>query len=327
MTLNDLLAALQSDLGYDAIPSAVVTTRLTRFLNDGYRQLLSLPEMLPLRLANVTFTSLAAIKNYGVPQNIVQISHLVDTTSAIRLRLMTLDEFRTIDPQENSSGTPTHYIPIGLHPVQRDPDRSSIYVTSVSPLDITQTLTVRTMRNVDNIDTDTHLATVTLAGTTPVLVDVFVDAIQSLQLSAPCVGSVQLYDSNTLLTPEHRLASIQAPNLTVQYLGIRLWPTPSDARIYQLDGTLSIQDLSTTNTIPLVPEDFQDILADFGRMREYEYRDDSRFAMAQAGYTEKLKSLRDRINFPPDYRPRVGRLHDRSNNLDHNGVAFPSGRW
>jgi hypothetical protein len=30
MTLSDLLAAVSQDLGYDAIPSAVVTARLTR---------------------------------------------------------------------------------------------------------------------------------------------------------------------------------------------------------------------------------------------------------------------------------------------------------
>ena len=130
MTLTDLLSALQSDLGYEAIPSASVTTRLTRFLNEGLRHLLSMPELAPLRLNSIPFASTAGQKVYGLPQVLVQIHQIVDSTSGTRLRLMTLDEFRTIDPQETASGTPTHYVPVGLHPVQRQPDHSDVWAVS-----------------------------------------------------------------------------------------------------------------------------------------------------------------------------------------------------
>jgi hypothetical protein len=62
-------------------------------------------------------------------------------------------------------------------------------------------------------------------------------------------------------------------------------------------------------------------------MREYEYRDDSRFPMAQLRYEQKLKQMRNRLMDPSDYRPRVGRVGVRGNNLDANGVNYPSGRW
>jgi hypothetical protein len=87
-------------------------------------------------------------------------------------------------------------------------------------------------------------------------------------------------------------------------------------------------DLTQPSDNSLIPADFEYILTDFARIREYEYRDDpSRAQTARAQYEWKLKYLRDRLMNAPDYRPRVGRLIDRSNNLDHDGVNFPAGRW
>jgi len=327
MTLTDLLTALYSDCGYDAVPSASVTARLTRYVSEAYHHILSLSEMSPLRESTLTFTSLPGVKIYGLPQSLVQVAQIVDSTSAIRLRSMTQDEFRAIDPQETASGRPTHYIPSGLHPVQRDPNQSDIWVQSGSPLDTTQTCTVSLVRNADTIDSETRTLTVTLNGTTPVHIIDFVASIQQMWLSAPAAGAVGLYDSGTVLTPLHRLNTIQPGSLTVQYLGIRLWPTPAGTYLYNVDGDLSMADLSTANPFPVIPVDFQLVLADFARMREMEYRSDDRYQFAQARYMEKLKNLRDRICDPPDYKPRVGKLSVRGNNLDANGVNYPSGRW
>lgn len=323
-TLADLLAALASDLGYEAIPSVPVTTRLTRYLNEGYRHLLSMSELSPLRLSRITFTSAPGQTLYGVPQALVQIHHIVDPTSAIRLRLMTLDEFRTIDPQSISSGTPTHYIPVGLHPVQRDPSHTDVWAASDAAADTTQTVTIWGVSQVDALDTSVvHTTGQALQGLTPVLVATGLIAIQKAIVHPATTGSVSLFDSNVVATA-HRLAWIPVGSTTIQYQGIRLWPTPADTREYQVDGELTLTDLVASYESSLLPTDFEYILTDYARMREYEYRDDSRAPLAAARYAQKLQQFRNRIMNPPDYRPRVGRFVDRGSNL---GPYFPSGRF
>jgi hypothetical protein len=330
MTLTDLLDALYSDLGYEAIPSTTVTKRLTKYLNDGYRHLMSMPELSPLRMGVVSFASEPGRTLYGVPQSLVQINAITDPTGGVRLRLMTLDEFRAIDPQEHASGTPTHYIPAGFHPVQRQPNHTPVYAVSSNALDTTQVITMDAVLNYDNVDAASYRYTVTLNGLVPVLVAPSIEAVQRITMTPATTpttgGTVHFYDV-AVPDPAHRIGTIPAGQTTMQYLGIRLWPTPSDARLYHVDGNLTLSDMLQANESSLLPVDFQDILTDFARMREYEYRDDSRYAMAVQGYQQKLKYLRDRVMNPADYRPRVGRLVDRANNLDHDGVHFPAGRW
>jgi hypothetical protein len=287
-----------------------------------------MPELAPLRIGTVKFTSNPGQTVYGVPQVLVQIEQLVNATSATRLRLMTADEFRAIDPQEVSSGTPTHYVPYGVGPALRLPDRTGLWASDRLPLLATPvTITVRGVGGDDYFPFPPASALVT--GDTRVKVGNHNDysLIQDVQLDHAVAdegSAIMLFDA---ALGGHLLASIVQGQTTVSYTLIRLWPTPSATDQYVADGPIVLADLSASVPVPVIPPDFQDILADFARMREYEYRDDSRYAMAQNGYREKLKYLRERICNPPDYRPRVGRLRDRSNNLDHDGVNFPVGRW
>jgi hypothetical protein len=149
--------------------------------------------------------------------------------------------------------------------------------------------------------------------------------IQTVNLNQTALGTVQFFDVPVPdpLHLEHRLLTLNPGTRTVQYVGIRLWPTPAGVYTYHIDGDLSIVDLSVVG-LPILPEDFQFILADYARMREYEYRDDSRFPMAQMRYEQKLKQMRNRIIDPPDFRPRCGSIPDRSSNLSGD---FPPGRW
>jgi hypothetical protein len=442
MTLTDLLAALYSDLGYDAVPA--VTTRLTRYLNEGHRHLLSMPELAPLRRGRIPCVSEPTRSVYGWPSAFVSVESVTDETRGVRLQRMPLDVVRTRDPQSTASGTPTHYIPLGYGPIQRDLFQTGIpqpaaptvvntgigsgtypavprdyavlfytdngttprtvysnqsaivaftpsgtgtaasisrppllnvgethwavlasadhetfhelttlpiattyiddvilttdydtypivtlgglWVVSSSAADTAQTVT---LWGVDRQGRPRPPQTVTLAGQTQVQVGTETDylAVQQWELSAPATGMVTL-DENTAEPPLYHLGHIAIGDTSVQYERLRLWPTPSEVSTYQVDGPLVIRDLSRTYDVPLLPADFHALLTDFGRMREYEYRDDTRAAMAAAGFTQKLKALRDRIVDPPDYRPRVGRLPDRHTNLDGaGGVLYPPGRW
>jgi hypothetical protein len=328
MTLADLLAAVAADVGYDAIPSAVVTARLTRYLNEGLRHILSMNEMGPLRSNTLTFSSVAGQKTYGLPQAFVSIDQMVDTTNNIRLRLMTQDQFRTIDPQEVSSGTPTHYVPLGYGPLGREPDQTGLWVVSNEPADTTQVVTVTGLIAAPIVGlttggTPTGPISATLNGTTRVQVGFHLDyvAVQTLTLNTATAGFVVLFDA---AVGGHPLALIQIGQKTVQYVQLRLWPTPAGVYTYQVDGPMLISELTATSDIPILPADFQFMLTDYARMREYEYRDDSRAAVARAQFQEKLKYLRDRLIDPPDFRPRVGRIPDRSSNL---GSFYPPGRF
>lgn len=328
MDLVDLLNALIADLGYlQNDLTGQVATRLTRYVNEGYRHILTMSEFAPLRSQTLPFTSEANRKVYGFPSAFVQIDQIVDTTNSIRLRLLTADQFRVIDPQETASGTPTHYVPLGYGPLSRDiPVPSPLYVVTTNLL-VTESFDITAIRSGGY---QTPFLSVALSGTTRVQAGTFSDfiAVSRFQLSTNLVtgGPVQLWDA---AVGGNLLSSIPPGFPTVQYQQIRLWPTPSDAYQYQIDGTAVITELrpvssSTFNDIPLLPEDFHTILADYARMREYEFRDDSRAALAMAQYQAKLKMMRDRIMDPPDYRPRVGRIPDRTSNL---GPWFPTGRW
>jgi hypothetical protein len=251
---------------------------------------------------------------------------MVDTTNNIRLRLMTQDQFRTIDPQEVSSGTPTHYVPWGYGALRHELSSTgtNLWVASTSAADTTQHAHL-VAAFVSGTDIGVGYPDAPLAGLTRVACGNAAITIQQFQLDAIAVGFVSLFDA---AVGGNTLSTIPPGFLNVQYEQIRLWPTPAGAYAYQVDGPLVVADFGPNSTIetatPVIPADFQYILADYARMREYEYRDDSRFPMAQLRYQEKLKELRNRIMDPPDFRPRVGRVPDRSSNL---GSYYPPGRW
>jgi hypothetical protein len=234
---------------------------------------------------------------------------------------MTLDQLRAIDPQEVSSGTPTHYVPMGLSPVVSDPQITGLWaqeVTTIAPTNRTVTLF-----GILNSGLAVTRDTVTLVGTTVTRIGSNSDyvAVQQFEVDSNVGGFIRLLDA---AVGGRTLGVIAIGEYSSHYQRIRLWPTPSAADQYLIDGSTNLVDLAGTTDVPLLPLDFQDILTDFARMREMEYRDDSRYAMAKAAYQEKLKYLRERIMNPPDYRPRVGRIPDRSSNLSG---YFPPGRW
>ena len=59
MVLSQLLTAAFSDLGYPATPPQDVIDRITRYINEGYRNVLRTPGLQPLRFATLTVNSTA----------------------------------------------------------------------------------------------------------------------------------------------------------------------------------------------------------------------------------------------------------------------------
>jgi hypothetical protein len=317
MTLADLLTALYGDLGYAASPDAAVTTRLTRFLNDGYQSLLRIPGYAPLRFKTISMASVAAQKLYGISPGAVRVLGMSDQTNNQPVLEMSLGTFRRVDPQELVTGVPTHRIPMGFQPVARQPATSGVWVVS-------STADTATVRLVGQTSTgETAVQTATINGTTRVQVGSLATlvGIESWSISAAAAGAVSLYDASSA---GNLLATIPIGQTSVQYLSIRLWPTPSDAYTYAVDVETTMPQLTNATDVPVVPTDFHPMLVEYGRMREYEYRADERYPVAFNAFQANLKALTVRLWNTPDYLPVAGSSPNTPNNL---GPWYPTGRW
>lgn len=102
-----------------------------------------------------------------------------------------------------------------------------------------------------------------------------------------------------------------------------LWPTPSAVITYTLDITSPITELSADADVPLLPDDFHDLLIDFAELQELTKQDDAqRWSIVRQRATKGEADLRSWVVAHPDYRPfqtdHVGRSRI--------GSMFPSDR-
>lgn len=322
MTFAELKAQCYRDTGYQASPPSDVVTRFAAWINEGHRHLLRLPSMTELRQGTLSFSSVANQPIYGMPQAFERMDALMQVSNNIRLRMLTRDQYRLVDPGERSNGTPYCWVPVGLVPVLLQPAALPIYAVSTSGSDTTQTV------NLIGITSDGDMQgqkTAALNGLTRVQVGTFTDytTVISWTLTAACAGDVDLYDA---VTAGNLLARIPAGATSVQYQGIRLWPTPGAALLYTVDGQFEIPTLVNDNDVPLTPPSYHDLFSAYGRMREYERTNDPRYDKAQAEYELGVQKLRSFVEFPPDYHPVAGSALSgfRWTNL---GSWYPGDGW
>src|SRR5690348_1629876 len=98
MYLGALLLALYVYLGYRSSPDTAITTRLTRYLNEGHAHLLRLPSCRSLRQGTLTFDSVADQTTYGLPSAFETIDRIVQESNNIHLSAKTIDWYRRLDP-------------------------------------------------------------------------------------------------------------------------------------------------------------------------------------------------------------------------------------
>lgn len=323
MNLGDLLLALYDDLGYRSSPDTAITTRLTRYVNEGHAHVLRLPASRSLRQGTLTFASVADQPTYGLPSAFETIDRMVQESNNIRLIAQSLDWFRRLDPGERSNGTPYVWIDLGLQPVMQQPASTGLWVVSTAAGD---TATVRITAVRANGDPQAE-ATVSLNGTTRAQLGSVTDytLITRWEVGSTCTGVVSLYDAST---SGHELARIPIGQTTVQYQQIRLFPTPAAAVTYTVDGLLVIPDLVNNVDTPRLPILFHDMLAVYARMREYARLGDSdRYPVALQEWTTWLGRLTAYLDYPPDYRPRAGYLGEASRWSNLPGGWFPADGW
>jgi len=329
MTLTELLLSCKADLGYGTIPtlSDETGTRLTRYINDGYRQIMRLPGFEMLRFQTHSFSTKPGLAYYSAGAA-EQIYAVVSAVSQQRLTEMSRDSYRSIDPSETVSGTPWAWVPDGFH-IQSRPTTDYLYALSGDAVDTTQHLT-GTFIAVDNSyrSFDIQLNGKTSVNLTPDMVNIPAPKeLLTMQLSAPCVGTVVIVD--VVITPPalptEWIAAILPGRLSTQIIRMRFWPTPTDSLQYNADVQLPMAVLVASTDVPVLPVDFHNLLSDYAKMREYELRGDDRFEQSAALYNDGLKALKNRVTNSPDYRPVAGKYRvSPGSNL---GPYYPGGRW
>ena len=285
MTFLELLQDTYRRTNKPTTPDTETQTRIKAFVNQRHRSLLTMPGIDQFRDSTSTFTNTSAVARVALPQALSRIKAVMDTSNNRRITERSLDWLRTVDPQQ-TSGTPTTYVPKGYEAVAAQPaDASQIWVKSSSASD-TGTAYIQGIRT-GGIQGS---SSVTMTGTTAVQIGSFSDWIEitKFYVSSAAVGSITLHEDSGVGT---ELAQITIGRLRPYYFVVLLWPTPSSAITYTIDYTREILDLVNDTDEPYLPPDYHDLLSIGARMDEYEKMDDSRFASAKAAWKEKYESL------------------------------------
>jgi hypothetical protein len=326
MTLSELLAGVYEETGYQSSPAPAVVTRLTRWLNEGLRAILAEPGL--SRLADsdspLTVSSLASTARVVVPEAVARILSITERTNDVTLRTMSLQDYRLLDPDATSTtGTPSHYVPIGKVAVAVQPsDASELFVKSTSAADTTQTVYLK------GLITGGYMrsASVTLTGTTAVSLSTAITTwieVTDIYMGASAAGTVTLLEDSGAGT---ELARITIGAVRPRYYAFYLWPTPASAITYYVDYRRELVDLANPTDEPALPTDFHPMLVAYAVLREREQKDDTeRLLIARKRYSEwlsKLKYYTQALSgeIPVSGRhPRIGR--------SRLGAYYPADVW
>lgn len=324
MTFADILADLYEDTGYAAAPAAAVVARYKKYVNQTIREIVGKPGMSRLLDSDgpYTFASVASQARYVLPEAVSRIKTITERTNDQRLTLMTLDEYRALDPDATAqTGTPERYVPIGRTGVAVQPaNASEIFIKSTAAGDTGTAY-------LEGIITGGYMRqlSVTMTGTTAVSFSAAVASFIELTdfyLSANAVGTVTLHEDSGAGT---ELARITIGQKRPRYYGIYLWPTPAAVVTYYVDYRRRTIELVNDTDEPPFDEDYHWVVSAGARKLIFHKKDDSRYDEAKADFDRGFKDLRNDVLWPADYDPGYpGEVSDGGSNL---GPHYPAGRW
>ncbi len=323
MTFAQILADSYRRLRYASSPDAAVVTRIKAMVNETHEELLARPGMSPLLYGSMTVASEADRPRYGL-SGVAQVRSVTETTNDQALPMRSLAWYRATNPDPASNtGVPEFVIPLGIVAVEQVPavTGTGLWAVSSSASDTVPTVTIDAIR----VNGYPHSpSATTLTGTTRVQIGTLTDYIDvtQFQLSAACVGDIRLYDA---ASSGNVLAVIPRGQTTSRYWGFILTPTPSDAVTYTADVEREVQTLTADTDEPLLPPRFHRLLAMGARLKEYEYLQDDRRAIAEQEYVVGVHQMHYAVTCPQDYIAVPGGQTDHvGSNL---GPWFPAGRW
>ncbi len=149
--------------------------------------------------------------------------------------------------------------------------------------------------------------TQTLTGITRVAIGTFTDYVdvQSLQLATVAIGLVSFYDA---AAAGNLLAQIPIGATYPRYYRVQLFPVPSSAITYYVDGQYNIPTLDDNDDIPMLPDEFHDLLADYARKREYQRTGDTeRMIASQESWDLGVNRLKFAVGSSPADTRVIGR--------------------
>lgn len=287
MTRSDLLTSLARRTNKNTTLDTATQNRLVDFLNERQRRILSIPGAQHLRDTTLTFTSVSGQADYTFP-NVARVRYLADTTNDRTLYELSESNWRQIDP-DPQSGTAEAFIWRGRRATAKQPsDASSIFIKSTSASDtntvyLEGAITGGYQRSVSQTMTGVTAVDVASSISTWIRVD-------KLYLSTAAVGTITLHEDSGVGT---ELARITIGSTSTDYIGITLWPVPSDsATSYRLDVERPTPTLAQSNDVPVLPDDFHDLLLLGALMDEYQHMADERYAVASDEYRRRESQFR-----------------------------------
>jgi hypothetical protein len=293
MNLTDCLSDLYSFFHYTTTPPAAVTTRLTRFLNDVQREILTKPGLLRLRDSVTPITATANVARSGLPPIVSRINGITDRTNNRPLYETTVQAIRRLDPaQVNSSAAPECWAPAGYVEVQFQPAAggSGLWAVSSSAADTTQTAYIETV----TVGGYPYRDTKALNGATRVQFGAVVRTdhieVTRFYIGATAAGYISLFNAAAAGT---ELARIEPGKTFARYDAVEWFPMASaDATLY-CDFTRTITNLVNAFDEPLLPDDFHKVVVDGAMQAECLFINDARYAACASEYRAGLDRLED----------------------------------
>ena len=287
MTRSDLLTKLVRRTNKNTTLDTATKNRLIDFLNERQLRILSMPGTAHLRDVTLTFDSVQSQADYTFP-NLSKIKRITDTTNDRVLYEMTESDMRFADPQQQE-GTPEAFVWRGRRAVAQQPSNaSSLFVDSTSASDTGTAY-------IEGVITGGYprSASVSMTGTTAVNISSAISTwirVDKFYLSAAAVGTVTLHEDSDGGT---ELARITIGQTSTDYFGISLWKTPSESSIaYLVDGVRHAPTLAQDTDVPLLPEDFHDLLLLGALMDEYQHMNDPRYDVVAREYLQRERAFK-----------------------------------
>jgi hypothetical protein len=286
MTFADILADVYRRCGYATSPASEVVTRIKAFVNETQQDIVGEPGMTWLLNDQLTFASVAAQAEYGLPSSVQGIRQVRDTSNRRALMPMSLQTYRQRFPNPATDpGTPEYYVDLGMSPVTAQPSSAQqLTVISTSASD-TGTAYLEGYRT-GGIFFSTS---VTMTGTTLAnLGGSDVERVTKFWVSVAAVGEVRLRNAAVDI-----ISRIHIGGTAPHYRMVALVPTPSSAITYTMDYDRTFTDMTINTDEPVLPVQFHRILAAGARAKEYEKQNQlQRMSVARADYLLGLKNLK-----------------------------------
>lgn len=299
MNLGTILSDLYRRFDYTGSPLASsITTRLTAFVNESHRELLTIPGCEKLRDDTTAITAYASIARTGLPPTISRIHGITDRANQVKLREVPLSVIREIDPGQSNTGSyPYRYAIVSNQAVYRQPGGSTpaasgLWVASSAAGDTTQKAYVESVVT-GGQPAQPIAAGTALNGVTRVAIGALTTHLEVTKfwVDAVGVGSISLYDA---AAAGNELARIPIGLTYSRYEAVEWFPIQTTDTTEYVDYERTIFDLLNATDEPLLPPDFHRLMVIGARMKEYEYLDDAtRFLSSQVLYEQGKTQLRD----------------------------------